>query len=97
MSGRLKRSDCSGAGIRRVGRGRGFGYVDADGERVDDDEAVERIAELAIPPAWKEVWVCPDPLGHIQATGVDEAGRKQYLYHERWQRRAAAAQVRRDA
>jgi DNA topoisomerase IB len=45
---------------------------------------------LAIPPAWEGVWVCPDPLGHIQATGVDEAGRKQYLYHERWQRRAAA-------
>jgi DNA topoisomerase IB len=45
---------------------------------------------LAIPPAWEEVWICPDPLGHIQATGVDEAGRKQYLYHERWQRRAAA-------
>ena len=45
---------------------------------------------MAIPPAWEEVWICPDPLGHIQATGVDEAGRKQYLYHERWQRRAAA-------
>ncbi|HEY5977293.1 MAG TPA: DNA topoisomerase IB [Solirubrobacterales bacterium] len=90
MAGRLKRSDCAGAGIQRVRRGRGFGYVDADGERVDDDEAIARIAELAIPPAWKEVWVCPDPLGHIQATGIDDAGRKQYLYHERWQRRAAA-------
>lgn len=44
---------------------------------------------MAIPPAWKEVWICPDPLGHLQATGIDEAGRKQYLYHERWQRRRA--------
>jgi DNA topoisomerase I len=45
---------------------------------------IERIAELAIPPAWKEVWICMDPLGHLQATGIDAAGRKQYLYHERW-------------
>jgi DNA topoisomerase-1 len=45
---------------------------------------LERIAELAIPPAWKEVWICTDPLGHLQATGMDAAGRKQYLYHERW-------------
>jgi DNA topoisomerase I len=48
-----------------------------------------RIRALAIPPAWREVWVCSDPYGHIQATGLDEAGRKQYLYHERWQLRAA--------
>ena len=52
--------------------------------RVDDPEVLERIAELVIPPAWREVWVCMDPLGHLQATGVDAAGRKQYLYHERW-------------
>ena len=45
---------------------------------------LERIGELAIPPAWKEVWICVDPLGHLQATGMDAAGRKQYLYHERW-------------
>jgi len=50
---------------------------------------VERIRALAIPPAWREVWICSDPYGHIQATGLDEAGRKQYLYHERWQLRAA--------
>jgi len=59
------------------------------GERIEDEETLERIRGLAIPPAWKEVWICPDPLGHIQATGIDAAGRKQYLYHERWQRRAA--------
>ncbi len=64
--------------------------MDAGGEAIDDEETLERIRGLAIPPAWKDVWVCLDPLGHIQATGVDAAGRKQYLYHDRWQRRAAA-------
>ena len=54
-----------------------------------DEDTLERIRELAIPPAWREVWICSDPYGHIQATGLDEAGRKQYLYHERWQLRAA--------
>jgi DNA topoisomerase I len=67
-----------------VRRGRGFSYVDADGERVADEDTVARIRELAIPPAWQEVWICTDPLGHLQATGLDAAGRKQYLYHELW-------------
>lgn len=88
-SRRLRRSDCAGEGIVRRRRGRGFAYLDADGERVDDAETLERIGELAIPPAWKDVWICPDPFGHIQATGTDAAGRKQYLYHSRWQRRRA--------
>jgi DNA topoisomerase IB len=87
--GRLRRSDCSGAGILRRRAGRGFGFRDADGERVEDAETLARIRELAIPPAWQEVWICPDPLGHLQATGIDAAGRKQYLYHERWQQRRA--------
>jgi DNA topoisomerase I len=88
-SRRLRRSDCGGEGIVRRGHGRGFAYRDAGGETVEDAETLERIAELAIPPAWQEVWVCPDPLGHIQATGIDAAGRKQYLYHSRWQQRQA--------
>jgi DNA topoisomerase I len=88
--GRLRRSDCAGAGIRRTGRGRGFSYEDGAGNRIDDAETLARIRALAIPPAWKEVWICPDPLGHIQATGYDEAGRKQYRYHERWELRQAA-------
>ena len=70
-------------------RGRGFSFVDDSGETITDSETLERIRALVIPPAWKEVWVCPDPFGHIQATGYDEAGRKQYLYHERWQQRQA--------
>jgi DNA topoisomerase I len=81
---RLRRSSCAAPGIARRGRGRGFEYRDPDGERIDDPEVLERISELAIPPAWREVWICIDPLGHLQATGIDAAGRKQYLYHERW-------------
>ena len=81
---RLRRSDCSGKGIHRVRRGRGFSYRDSDGSRVSEAEEILRITELAIPPAWEDVWICGDPLGHLQATGVDAAGRKQYLYHPRW-------------
>ncbi len=81
---RLRRVDCSSAGIRRIGRGLGFSYEEADGTTIVDREVVGRIRELAIPPAWKDVWICPHPNGHIQATGVDQAGRKQYLYHPQW-------------
>jgi DNA topoisomerase IB len=81
---RLRRSDCSAAGLRRVRRGRGFTYLDERGQRLRDSEQLLRIKALAIPPAWQEVWICPDPLGHLQATGVDAANRKQYLYHPRW-------------
>ncbi len=81
---RLRRVDCSSAGIRRVRRGRGFSYQEADGTTIVDREVIERIRELAIPPAWKDVWICPHPNGHIQATGIDAAGRKQYLYHPQW-------------
>ncbi|HEX4011480.1 MAG TPA: DNA topoisomerase IB [Solirubrobacteraceae bacterium] len=65
-------------------RGRGFSYADQRGERLTDAGTLERVRALAIPPAWEEVWICADPLGHLQATGVDAAGRKQYLYHQRW-------------
>jgi DNA topoisomerase I len=84
---RLRRVDCSGPGITRRRRGRGFEFVDSDGNRVDDGEVIERIAELAIPPAWEDVWICPHPMGHIQATGADARGRKQYVYHRRWRER----------
>src|SRR4051812_23815302 len=83
---RLRRSDCSSPGIRRVRRGRGFGYVDAAGEGVADVETLERIRALAIPPAWKDVWICSFPNGHIQAIGTDARGRKQYRYHDDWRR-----------
>jgi DNA topoisomerase I len=73
---RLRRSSCSAPGIARRKRGRGFSYVDADGARIDDPEALERIAQLAIPPAWREVWICMDPRGHLQATGFDAGNRR---------------------
>lgn len=82
--GRLRRSDCSAPGLTRVRRGKGFGYVDAGGRRLSDPDEIVRIKSLAIPPAWQTVWICSDPLGHLQATGVDAAGRRQYLYHPRW-------------
>src|SRR4051794_26169907 len=87
---RLKKVDCTGPGLRRVRRGRGFWILDADGERVDDPEVLTRVNELVIPPAWQDVWICPYPGGHIQATGIDQRGRKQYLYHARWRARRDA-------
>jgi DNA topoisomerase IB len=84
---RLRRIDCSRPGIQRRRRGKGFEYLREGGGRVRDAKALARIGELAIPPAWKDVWICLDPMGHIQATGIDAAGRKQYLYHEQWQLR----------
>jgi DNA topoisomerase I len=84
---RLRRVDCAGPGITRRRRGRGFEYLDEGGERITDDEVIARIRELAIPPAWEEVWICSDPLGHVQATGLDARGRKQYRYHDLWRER----------
>jgi DNA topoisomerase I len=87
---RLKKADCSGPGIRRRRRGKGFEYLDGDGRRITEPSVLERIQELAIPPAWQDVWICPYPMGHIQATGVDAAGRKQYRYHDKWRERRDA-------
>ena len=87
---RLRRADCSGPGFRRVRRGRGFTYLDEDGQPIDERDVVERLRGLGIPPAWKDVWICPWAHGHIQATGVDAAGRKQYLYHPEWRTRRDA-------
>jgi DNA topoisomerase I len=81
---RLRRSDLSKPGYARRRRGRGVVFLDERGERITDPETVQRVRDLVIPPAWRDVWICPDPRGHIQATGIDAAGRKQYLYHPRW-------------
>ena len=82
---RLRRSAVRDPGIRRLRRGRGFSYEDPAGAPVDDAATLQRIRDLVIPPAWKKVWVCPHPNGHIQAVGTDAAGRRQYLYHQKWQ------------
>jgi len=81
---RLRRSHPDQAGFPRRRRGRGFSHLDADGNVIDDTDVLERIRTLAIPPAWEDVWICPFPNGHIQAVGTDEAGRRQYLYHDDW-------------
>ncbi len=74
----------AGGGITRRRRGKGWSYHAPDGELIRDEQTRERIASLAIPPAWTEVWISPDPRGHVQATGRDDRGRKQYRYHPRW-------------
>ena len=81
---RLRRSNPSLPGYTRTRQGARFGYRDLDGSPLTDPDALLRIKHLAIPPAWREVWICPDPLGHLQATGLDAAGRLQYRYHDRW-------------
>ena len=75
--------DMPGIGRRR--KGDGFTYVDADGATVRDADTLARIRKLAIPPAWTDVWICPRANGHVQATGRDAKGRKQYRYHAQWQ------------
>lgn len=71
-------------GITRRGAGTGFSYRDPFGKRIADRAELERIRGIAIPPAWESVWICPNPRGHIQATGRDARGRKQYRYHPHW-------------
>lgn len=81
----LRYVDTDEPGWRRKRWGRGFTYLDLAGEHIQAGPQRDRIEGLAIPPAWTEVWICPDEMGHIQATGRDDKGRKQYIYHPRWQ------------
>ena len=81
---RLRQSNPRRAGYRRVRKGRGFRYYDPDGAPVADPQCLQRFKDLVIPPAWKDVWICPWPNGHLQAIGTDDAGRRQYLYHPRF-------------
>src|SRR5437764_15373928 len=84
---RLRTSDLMRPGLRRVRHGRGFRYLDPQGGPLRDPAQLRRIKDLVIPPAWRDVWICPWPNGHIQAVGTDAAGRRQYLYHEQWRAR----------
>jgi len=92
---RTRRSDPSGPGFSRVGRGRGFSYCDEAGDAITDEAVLERIKALVIPPAWKNVWICADDRGHIQAVGTDGAGRRQYLYHDDWRAHRDRAKFKR--
>ncbi|WP_167995603.1 DNA topoisomerase IB [Arthrobacter pigmenti] len=80
---RLRRSDCNKPGYTRRRHGKGFSYRDQEGKPLAPDE-LERVKDLVIPPAWRDVWISPYPNGHIQALGTDDAGRRQYIYHEAW-------------
>jgi DNA topoisomerase-1 len=80
----LRYSTDARPGITRKRSGRGFSYRRPDGELLHDRAVLTRIRALAIPPAWTEVWICPDASGHLQATGRDAKGRKQYRYHDLW-------------
>ena len=84
MPAGLRHADDTKPGYTRKREKNGFSYFDVNGERIVDDEVIQRINSLAIPPAYENVWICPDPRGHLQATGRDARGRKQYRYHPRW-------------
>jgi DNA topoisomerase IB len=83
----IHRSDCDAPGLTRRRCGKGFSYRDVDGSTVKDPEVLARVRALVIPPAWQDVWICPDPQGHIQALGTDDKGRRQYRYHPDWSAR----------
>ena len=87
---RLRRVDPQGPGYTRQRRGRGFSYHDERGRPITDPDVLDRIRALAVPPAWRQVWICPLPHGHIQAVGTDDAGRRQYRYHDEWRQRRDA-------
>jgi DNA topoisomerase-1 len=84
---RLRHSNATGRGYRRVAAGRGFSYRDLDGSTLPPGPIRERLEGLGIPPAWTDVWIAPFENGHIQATGLDAVGRRQYIYHPEWRER----------
>ena len=91
---KMRAVDVADPGFGRRGAGKGFTYVDCEGRRITDRDVIARIKALAIPPAWTEVWICPEPHGHIQAMGYDARGRRQYRYHDQW--RAERDQAKHD-
>jgi DNA topoisomerase I len=92
---RLRRTNPADPGLARVKSGRGFSYRDRSGHTLSDDDTLARIRSLAIPPAWTDVWITDHPNGHIQATGFDAAGRRQYIYHPLWRARKDRAKFTR--
>lgn len=88
---RLRRVSCSSPGLGRRRKGDAFAYVDAAGREVDDAATLARVEALVLPPAWQDVWICSVASGHIQATGVDAKGRRQYRYHDAWSRQRNVA------
>ncbi|MGE3396485.1 MAG: DNA topoisomerase IB [Sphingomonas sp.] len=95
--GRLRHSDDSAPGITRRRKGRYWQYFDADGKRITDRDEIDRLNAVALPPAYRDAWFCPFPNGHIQATGYDEKGRKQYRYHPGFRARRDRSKYERTA
>ena len=87
----LRRSDPHGPGITRERSGTGFQYRDPSGAVITDPGTLRRIGAMVLPPAWQDVWISPDPLGHIQATGTDSRGRAQYRYHQIWREQRSSS------
>ncbi|WP_025873105.1 DNA topoisomerase IB [Methylobacillus glycogenes] len=85
-SAKLRYMQDSSPGLGRKRAAKGFRYIDSEGKPVRDADVLARIKALAIPPAWREVWICPHAHGHLQATGIDARGRKQYRYHAKWRK-----------
>jgi DNA topoisomerase IB len=83
-SRRIRRSTPADPGFARRRCGNGFVYVDPQGHRITDEAVLDRVRALVLPPAWRDVWICADERGHLQAVGTDDAGRRQYRYHDRW-------------
>ncbi len=81
---KIRYVDCNSAGYRRLAKGKGFCYKDQENKTIRDAKIIARINALVIPPNWEQVWICPIATGHIQATGIDAKGRKQYIYHLSW-------------
>ena len=95
--GRLRHSDDSAPGITRRRKGRYWQYFDADGKRIADRDEIDRLNAIALPPAYRDAWFCPYENGHIQATGYDERGRKQYRYHPGFRARRDKSKYERTA
>jgi DNA topoisomerase-1 len=95
ITARVRHVDADLPGFTRRRAGRGFSYRDIDGRTIRDPDTIARIRRIAIPPAWTDVWICPFPNGHLQATGRDARGRKQYRYHPRYRSRREGAKFER--
>ncbi|GGD30997.1 DNA topoisomerase IB [Nocardioides daphniae] len=91
---RLKHVSQDSPGWTRRRAGKGFALLDQEGRPLPEEDR-QRVRDLAIPPAWKDVWICPDPKGHLQAVGTDDAGRRQYLYHQAWREKKDAEKFER--
>ncbi len=93
MKALLRHSSDTEPGISRQRKGRYWAYFNADGKRISDREEIDRLNSIALPPAYEDAWFCADPNGHLQATGIDARGRKQYRYHADFRAKRDTSQI----